>query len=169
LAADYELLASKLTEFYNFAGKVVLLVGAGRGQLLGPAITIKRLIAVDQDLAALKEVEKKIAGDARQSAVELVHDKCENVVSHSDVVYFEFCRHEMANPFFALKRARTLAPDAVVFDHSPDSEWIYYSAEEEMVRRSAVAMKNFGIRRCSSFRAAQHFTDYAELYSKVSV
>ena len=36
LAADYALLARNLREFYDFADKVVLLVGAGHGTLLDP-------------------------------------------------------------------------------------------------------------------------------------
>ena len=168
MAADYALLAKNLRDFYDFADKVVLLIGAGHGQLLDPEIHLRKLIAVDQDLAALKEFEKRIAGGPRQNAVELVHGKFEDVSSRSDIVYFEFCLHEMTDPFPALKRARTLAPDAVVFDHSPASKWVFYGAEEAIVRRSSLAMKNFGIRRCRSFTTVQRFADYSELFSKVS-
>ena len=38
---------------------------------------------------------------------------------------------------FDVAHARTLAPDVVVFDHAPGSEWIYYGAEERLVARSA--------------------------------
>jgi ubiquinone/menaquinone biosynthesis C-methylase UbiE len=169
LAADYPLLTSKLREFYNFADKTVLLVGAGGGTLLDPAIQTKKLIAVDRDLSALREFERKTAAHGRQGSVEVLHGKFEEVAAHCDVVYFEFCLHEMADPFGALKHARTLAPDAVVFDHSPVSEWIFYSAEEEVVRRSAQAIKNFGIRRRSFFRTVQRFVDYPELLTKISV
>ena len=79
MAADYALLATNLREFYDFADRVVLLVGAG--------------------------------------------------------------------PFSTLLRARVLAPDIAVYDHSPDSEWIFCTTEEEIVRRSA--LKNFGIRHCA--------------------
>ncbi len=55
-----------------------------------------------------------------------------------------------------------LAPDVVVFDHLFGSDWAYYAAEEEKVRRSAEAMKRFGIRRRKTFRTAQRFKDHVE-------
>ncbi|HYL62594.1 MAG TPA: class I SAM-dependent methyltransferase [Candidatus Methylomirabilis sp.] len=168
MAADYALLTKNLCEFYDFADKVVLLVGAGHGQLLDPAVPTKKLIAVDRDLAALQEFQEKVAADQRQTSVEIVHANFEDVTAQADVVYFEFCLHEIADPFAALKRARTLASDVVVFDHSPASEWVFYGAEEEIVRRSSEAMKNFGVRRSISFRTQQRFKSGAELLSKVS-
>lgn len=168
VAADYPLLTRKLHDFYNFADKTVLLVGAGGAMLLDPAIPMKKLIAVDRDLSALREFERRTAKHGKKGSVEVVHGRFEEITAHCDVVYFEFCLHEMADPFGALKHARTLAPDAVVFDHSPVSEWIFYAAEEEAVRRSAQAMKNFGIRRRSFFRTVQRFADYAELLTKIS-
>ena len=168
MAADYELLTKKLGEFYDFSGKVVLLVGAGHRQLLDPSIEIRKLIAVDKDRAALEEFEKKIAAHGRQSSVEVIHGEFEKVTSHGDVIYFEFCLHEMADPFFSLKHAKTLAPEVVVFDHSPASEWVYYGAEEDQVRRSSLATKDFGIKRHSSFVTAQRFGAYSELVSKMS-
>jgi ubiquinone/menaquinone biosynthesis C-methylase UbiE len=168
LAADYAYLTKSLHEFYDFANKVVLLIGAGHGQLLDPVIPTKRLIAVDQDLGALKQYEKKMAAASRLDSVELVHAKFEDLTVHSDVVYFEFCLHEMADPFASIRRARALAPDVVVFDHSPDSEWVFHGAEEEIVGRSALAMKNFGIRRSSVLHTAQRFRSRAELFSKLA-
>jgi hypothetical protein len=168
LAADYALLTKNLCEFYDFAGKAILLVGAGHGQLLDPAVPVKKLIAVDSNLAALGEFQKQIAATASPTAVEVVHGKFEDVTSQADVVYFEFCLHEISDPFAALKRARSLANDVVVFDHSPASEWVFYGAEEEIVRRSSEAMKNFGIRRSTSFRTVQRFKSSAELLSKVA-
>ena len=56
--------------------------------------------------------------------MEVVGSKFEDVALSGDVVYFEFCLHEMADPQKALTHAKNLARDTVVFDHSPDSEWI---------------------------------------------
>lgn len=168
MAADYALLTKSLSGFYDFFGKVILLVGAGHGQLLDPAISVKKLIAVDQDLAALREFQEKFSVGPATTPVELLHSKFEEVTVSADVVYFEFCLHEISNPFAALKRARSLAPDVVVFDHSPDSKWIFYGAEEALVRRGSLAMRNFGIRRSASIRTAQTFRTGAELLSKVS-
>src|SRR5215472_5122338 len=157
-----------LGEFYDFAGKVVLLVVGGHMQLLDPSSEIRKLIAVDKDRAALEEFEKKIAADGQQSSVEVIHGEFEKVTLHGDVVYFEFCLHEMADPFFSLKHAKTLAPEVVVFDHSPASEWVFYGAEEDQVRRSSLAVKDFGIQRHSSFVTGQRFGEYSELVSKMS-
>lgn len=168
MAADYALLTKSLAGFYDFSGKTILLVGAGHGQLLDPAISVKKLIAVDHDLAALREFEEKLSAGPAKAPVELLHSKFEDVTVPADVVYFEFCLHEIADPFAALKRARSLASDVVVFDHSSVSKWVFYCADEELVRRSSLAMRNFGIRRSAAVRTAQTFRTGAELLSKVS-
>ncbi len=85
MAADYALLTKNLGEFYNFADKVVLLVGAGHGQLLDPTVRTKKTIAVDRDLGALQEFQRRIAAEARQGSVEVVHGRFEDVTAHSDV------------------------------------------------------------------------------------
>jgi hypothetical protein len=74
----------------------------------------------------------------------------------------------MDDPEKALIHAKSLAPDIVVYDHSPGSEWIYYGAEESKVARSSAAMERFGIRRRQTFYAEQRFGNHAELLAKVS-
>jgi hypothetical protein len=37
----------------------------------------------------------------------------------------------MDDPQQAVDHARTLAPDVVIFEHSPSSEWVFYAAEEK--------------------------------------
>jgi len=101
--------------------------------------------------------------------VDVVASAFEEVTLRGDVVYFEFCLHEMADPWNALKHARALAPDIVVFDHSPGSDWAFHAAEEDLVLRSADAMERFGIRRREAFSINQFFRDYDELLAKVSV
>jgi len=51
--------------------------------------------------------------------MQVVGSKFEDVAGSFDVVYFEFCLHEMHDPEKALIHAKKLAPDIVVFDHSP--------------------------------------------------
>ena len=103
-----------------------------------------------------------------QAYVDVVCAKFEDVNLSGDVVYFEFCLHEMADPIKALGHARALAPDIVVFDHSPGSEWAFFGAEEEKVCRSAEAMARFDIRHRETFRTDQRFSDYPELIAKLS-
>ena len=78
------------------------------------------------------------------------------------------CLHEMIDPEKALEHARTLASDVVVYDHLPDSDWAFYAAEEDKVRRSSETTNRFGIRRCERFRTEQRFRDHAELRAKVA-
>ena len=100
--------------------------------------------------------------------MEVVACNFDDVRLSADVVYFEFCLHEMSDPQRSLNHARTLAPDTVVYDHSPASEWIFYGAEEDKVRISTAAMERFGIRCREAFHAVQRFQDYAELLARVA-
>lgn len=156
MATDYQKLAETLTSFYDFAEKTVLYVGAGGRQLLDPAVGNRRLIAIDRDAGSLAGLN-----------IQTVAADFEEVRLSGDVVYFEFCLHEMKDPLKALHHARTLAPDTVVFDHSPGSEWIFLGAEQEQVGRSSRAMAEFGIRRRVTLHMAQRFQDYGELLAKV--
>ena len=168
MATDYAQLTRNLLDFYNFKDKVVLYVGAAGRQLLGDSAGAKKLIAIDQDVAALRELATKVASRGEQDSVEVVGSKFEDVARLGDVVYFEFCLHEMADPEKALRHAKSLSPDLVIYDHSPGSEWIFYGAEEDKVPISAQAMERFGVRRRQKFHAEQRFADYAELLAKVT-
>ena len=103
-----------------------------------------------------------------QASVDVVHADFEEVILSGDVVYFEFCLQETVDPQKALAHTRALAPNIVVFDHLPGSDWAYYAGEEERVCRSAEAVKRFGIRRRETFCTAQRFQDHVELLAKVA-
>ena len=167
MATDYAKLAENLLHFYDFTGKVVLFVGAGGRQLLSAAAGTKRLIAIDKDVAALAQLRANLVAQGLQNLVEVVAGEFEDFQMQVNTVYFEFCFHEMSDPEKALIHAKALAPDIVVYDHSPDSEWIYYGAEEEKVASSSEVMKRFGIRRRQTFHAEQQFGNYAELLAKL--
>jgi hypothetical protein len=109
-----------------------------------------------------------VEGDL-QNSVEVVRSCFQDVTLGGDVVYFEFCLHEMDDVQKALSHARTLAPDIVVYDHLPGSDWVFHAAEEDKVRRSAEAMKRFGVRRRERFCTEQCFRDHAELLAKATV
>jgi hypothetical protein len=168
VATDYAKLSRDLARFYDFRDKVVLYVGAGGRQLLDPAMPTKKLIAIDRDLKSLAELKAKVAASGNEGSVEVVGASFEDVRTKGDVVYFEFCLHEMADPQEALSHARALAPDIVVYDHLPGSEWIFYGAEEKEVSRSTDAMVRFGIRRREDYCIEQRFANYDELYAKLS-
>jgi hypothetical protein len=168
MAADYGKLAENLRHFYDFADKTVLYVGAGGRQLLNRSIEMKKLIAIDQDLASLSSLQAQVAATATARSTDIIVSKFADVQLAGDVVYFEFCLHEMPDPAQALAHAKALARDIVVFDHSPESDWSFYAAEEDKVRRAAEAMERFGIRRRESFCSEQRFRYYAELLAKVT-
>ena len=167
MATDYTRLTENLRRFYDFTGKVVLFIGAGGGQLLEPSTPTRKLIAIDKDVGALRQLKADIIAKGLQDSVEVVGVSFEEVTLPGDAVYFEFCLHEMDDPEKALIHAKSLAPDIVVYDHSPGSEWIYYGAEEDKVSRSSAVMQRCGIRRRQTFQAEQRFGNYTELLAKV--
>ncbi len=166
MATDYDKMRRDLSRFYDFSDKVVLYVGAAGKQLLDPAIRTKKLIAIDK-MADAAELEAQLRDAGRNSAIEVLATNFEEVTGHGDVLYFEFCLHEMDDPEQALVHAKSLAPDVVVYDHAAGSEWVYYGAEEDKVARSSEVMRRFGMRRCESFTAEQSFADHAQLIAKV--
>jgi hypothetical protein len=167
VAADYAMLAANLCRFYDFTDKVVLFVGAGGGQLLDCTVRPKKRIAIDPDRKALQALQEKAVANNLDS-FEVVASAFDDVALPADVVYFEFCLHEMVDPAGALAHARTLAPDIVVFDHAPDSAWSFYAAEDDKVRWSSEALRSLYIQRCTAFRAEQRFKNYDELAAKLA-
>lgn len=168
MAADYAKMSDDLSRFYDFTGKTVLFIGAAGKQLLDPSTPAARLVAIDKDVKALEALRASVAQQGLSGRVEVVGGDFEEVGVQGDAVYFEFCLHEMDDPLRALRHAKSLARDLVVYDHSAGSEWTYYGAEEDKVARSSAVMQEFGIRRQRKFQAEQRFADYDELFAKVA-
>jgi len=168
MATDYARLSLDLSRFYDFTGKVVLYIGAGGRQLLSPSVRTRKWIAIDKDAEALQQLKTAAAAKETQDSVEVIAARFEDVTRAGDVVYFEFCLHEMDDPEAALVHARSLAPDIVVYDHSVGSEWIFFGAEEHKVARSSAAMERSGIRRREKFFAEQRFGSFDELLARVA-
>ncbi len=167
MAADYKKIVADLLEFYDLKDKAVLSVGAGGGRLIEYGRTAGKVLALDSDAQALEKLREslKIAG---------LEDKFEPVLGDffkadlkADVVLFEFCLHEMADPGAAVERALGLAPAVVVFDHWPGSEWSYIAAEEKKVAASWAAVGRFPVKKTRMSETVQLFGDYDELYRKV--
>lgn len=168
MATDIALVIRNLLEFYPFAGKTVVSVGAGGGQLVEYGREARKVIAVDQDAVALQRLAEVVRAKDLPGSFELVHADFLNVTARGDVVLFEFSLHEMPDPESALAHARTLAPDVVVLDHAPGSEWAWHVVEEEKVLRSAEAVRQLGGRAERLFRSEQRFSDHTALLAKVS-
>ncbi len=168
MVTDIRLLTENLRAFHDLEGRVVLSVGAGGGQFLDLYRDAARVLAVDSDPAALRQLEAAVTARGFQDRVDLVQADFFEVARKADVALFEFCLHEMPDPAKALQHARSLAPEVLVFDHAPGSTWAWHAAEEDKVVRSTRAMEACGIRRRAVFHGEQRFRDYAELHAKVA-
>jgi ubiquinone/menaquinone biosynthesis C-methylase UbiE len=168
MAADYEQMAQNIRQFYSFSGKKVLGVGAGGGPLTNLVLESRKLIVIDKDPAAIRQWEARVIAEGLQNRVDVIHAEFCETSLRGDVVYFEFCLHEMDDPGQALRHALTLAPEVLIFDHLPDSEWAFHAAEEDKVRRSTDALADFACTRRQAFRTEQRFPEYRQLVEKVS-
>jgi len=168
MPADYKQMARDLRQFYGFAGKTVVGVGAGNGPFTDLVCEASKLIVIDNNPAAIRQWQAKIAAEGLESQVGLIEADFYDTSTGGDVVYFEFCLHEIADPSEALRHALSLAPEVLVFDHLPDSEWSFLGAEEEKVRRSTEAMADFHCLRCQAFRTEQRFQNYQQLVDRLS-
>jgi len=167
MATDMELILQRLLAFYDFSGKDVLVVGAGGGQLAGYARSMRKVLAIDRDLAAMKQLQEAAVRLKLQDRFEYWIGDFADCDRHGDVVLFEFCLHEMDAPSAAVAKAATLAPEVVVIDHAPGSPWVYYTAEDDKVDRSWRALGRLQVVRQSSCTTEQHFANYGELHTKV--
>ena len=160
-------LKANLHSFYDFNAKVVLCIGAGRGQLLDPNI-VAEMVLVDQDPESIAVCNLSSTTNRRLGRLRTVVADFNDVDIRGDVVYFEFCLHEMEDPRQAIDHARSLAPEVVIFEHSQNSEWVFYAAEEEGVCRTTQALAHFPIKCRRHVYVEQIFDSHAELVSKLS-
>ncbi len=167
MPADYRRMVADLLAFYNFAGKTVLDVGGGGGQLSEFGRAAGRVLALDVDPAALDKLRENLRKAGLEDRFELVQGDFFRTDLRVDVVLFEFCLHEMTDPAAAVEKARTLAPDVVVFDHWPGSPWSFIGAEEDKVAASWLSLSRFQVKKTRSFETHQVFQDYEQLYERL--
>jgi len=168
LAVDRDKIRANLAGFYDFADKVVLCVGADGNLLIEPTAAPKELIAINPDAGSLNGLRESVVSKWSGIPVKFEPRSFESIGLRGDVVYFEFCLHEMADPKQAIVHARSLARDIVIIDHLPGSEWVFLAAEETEVSRSTEAIYSFGFRRRATFRTEQRFRKYGQLFAKLS-
>jgi ubiquinone/menaquinone biosynthesis C-methylase UbiE len=169
MATDYALMIRNLTSFYDFRDKTLVSIGAGGGQLAGYGQPARRVVAIDQDDAALDQLRAAVAKGNMSEKFELLRGDflTMDLPARGDVALFDFCLHEMADAALALTRAGRLAPDVVVFDHGRASAWAYYVAEETKVDLAWRTIERFKLVRHREFATEQRFKDHAELLAKV--
>jgi hypothetical protein len=169
MATDIAAIVRHLEEFFSFRGKTVLHVGAGGGQFIGYAMHATRVVGVDPDPDAVDRLKSAIREAGLQDRYHALQADLMTVAERSDVVFFEFCLHEIADPAAALRHARTLAPRVLVVDPAPGSRWAWYCGEEEKVVRSWAAVERFGLGLTAQFLGRQTFHDYGEIAAKIGM
>jgi ubiquinone/menaquinone biosynthesis C-methylase UbiE len=169
MATDIDAIVANLRSFHDMTGKSVLHVGAGGGQLIGYADQARSVLAVDPDPEAVSRLKAALRGSGLAERFRVVQGDFQWVSERADLVFFEFCLHEMDDPAAALHHARSLTGEILVVDHEPDSPWAWHTCEEDKAARSWAAVRRLGTVREASFRATQHFDDHPQLLSRVEV
>ncbi len=167
MPADYKQMVADLLAFYDFKGKSVLDVGGGGGQLSEFGRAAGKVLALDIDPKALEKLRENLRRAGLDDKFELVQGDFFKADLKADVVLFEFCLHEMTDPGAAVERARTMAPDVVVFDHWPGSPWSFIGAEEDKVAASWAALGRFPVEKRQSYETLQAFRDYEQLFERL--
>lgn len=169
MAADIKKIIENLFEFYDFNNQTVISVGAGGGQFIEYGHASKQVIAIDNDKESLTRLENSLQKSKLSDKFTLVNSDFYLVNKKGDVVMFEFCLHEMKNPEAAINHALTMAPNILINDHWPGSEWAYIVDEKEKVINSWQAVKRFNLKKIRRYDSFQFFHDYEELFQKVKV
>ena len=167
MATDIQQIIRNLTAYYEFKGKTVLHAGAGGGQILDYARGAKKVTAVDPDPEAVVRLKVGVVQKGLDKRFTVLNADFMGVGEKADVVFLEFCLHEMPEPGRALEHARTLAPQILVLDHAPDSEWAWHTLETEKVNAAWAAVQGRKPARMKLFQAFQHFKDEKELEARV--
>jgi predicted RNA methylase len=168
VATDVADIVSRLTAFYDLTDRAIVAVGAGGGQLAEYARGAARVIAIDPDVAAMDRLRAAVDAKGLIDRYTFLRDDFLAVRPRGDVVLFEFCLHLLADPERALVHASQLAPDVVVLDHAPGSQWMWCAAEETGVAAAWTAVARRNVRRTLDVSATQRFRDFGELEAKLS-
>ena len=167
MATDINAVIKNLLSFYNFDDKIVISVGAGGGQLIEYGRSAKKVIAIDNSAVAIQKLKENLINRKLEDKFEVMRADFYETSLKGDVVFFEFCLHEIPEPAKAIKHALTMAPHVLVMDHAPQSRWAYYAAEDDKVAASWKDLETFAIKKQQSFTANQVFQDYNEIYEKL--
>jgi SAM-dependent methyltransferase len=169
MATDIQKIIDNLSAFYDFTGKSVIHVGAGGGQIIGYAHRAHSVLAVDTDAEAIEHLKASVMSSGLSDKFTIEHRDFMELEAGADVVFFEFCLHEMTEPHNALAKAGKLAKDVLILDHKEDSPWSWYACETEKLRKSWGAVTRLDIVRAQEWDAVQIFKKYTELSDKFSI
>lgn len=167
MATDLKTIIANLLGFYDFRDKTIIDVGIGGGQMAEYSRDCKKVYAIDNDESAIQKLKEHLVKAGLEGKFDVINDDFYNLKIKGDLVLFEFCLHEMADPIKALRSAKKLARDIVIIDHLPGLEWSYYTVETEKIALSWQAIRKFPIKKEARYVATQYFKDYDELYEKL--
>ena len=168
MATDLEQIVRNLTSFYDLTDQKVVVIGAGGGQLVEFVRPARHVIAIDKDGAALEKLAARLQERGLADKFTLVTSDVLEVRERVDVVYFEFCLHQISDPAQALQHAGTLASDLLLIDHAPGSPWSWYAAEDGQVKAAWQAVEHRTIRRQHTVLGEQRFPDFAALEARLA-
>ena len=167
MATDIAAILDDIGSCYDFTGRSVIHVGAGVGQLIGYADRARSVLGVDPDPATVERLRAAVRERGLGDRVRVLQGDILTASARADVVFFEFCLHEIVDPLTALRRARTMAPEVLVADAAPGSPWAECLCESEKVLRGWAAVERFPRALDRTFPGAQRFRDHAELLATV--
>lgn len=167
MAIDVQKIIENLLSAYDFNGRIIIAVGGGGGQFIEYGRLARQVLALDNDAEAIRKLRESLKKAGLEDRFTPILGDFFEARLKGDGVLFEFCLHEMPDPKAAIQHARTMAPDIIIIDHWPDSEWIYYTAEAEKVAGSWVALESFSLRKRQKYDAVHFFRDYDEIHQKL--
>ncbi len=167
MAADIKKIIENLRAFYDVSDKSIIWIGAGGGQFVEFGRPARQVTAIDNDEEALGKLRERLRDSDLAEKFELIQSDFFLARYEADVVFFEFCLHEMPDAAAAIRHALTMAPHVLVADHYPGSKWVHYVDETEKVERSWEALRCFPLQCVQQHESVQFFHSFEELYQKV--
>lgn len=168
MAVDVQEVIQNLNTFYDFNSRSVIHVGAGGGQLILYAGKTERVLAVDNDADAVEKLRQAVAAKDLSGQFNIVCGDFADVEERADVVFFEFCLHEMPDPAAMLVHGLELAPEVLILDHDRESRWAWHACETEKAEVAWKAVEGFQVGKSVGYAIDQVFETHAQLVEKVS-
>jgi tRNA G37 N-methylase Trm5 len=167
MATDTQKIIQNLLAVYDFKDRTIIVVGGGGGQFIEYGQSARQILAVDNDPAAIQKLRENLKKAGLEDKFTPILGDFYEAQLKGDGVLFEFCLHEMSDPTAAVRHAQTMAPDVIIIDHWPGSEWTYYTAEEGKVARSWASLESFVFKKKEKYDTVHIFRDYDEIRKKL--
>lgn len=169
MGADINKIINNLNEFYNLTDKKIIHVGIGKGLFTGYSNLAKKVFAYDNNPDIEKDLLSKLQNENTIDRYVIRISDFSDCKDNADLVFFEFCLHEIENPNEALEFAKGISNNILIIDHSKFSKWSYYTLESDKLEKSWSAINNFEYKKHKAFDEYQFFNDFSELKDKLSV